>query len=77
MTHIINLKLFASLGRLAPENADTFPVAPGTTVSDLVRQLEIPPEEAKLFFINNRRVEMDTVINDGDRVGIFPPVGGG
>ena len=77
MKHIITLKLFASIGRLTPENADAFPITPGTKVADLVRDLEIPPVEAKLIFINGRRVEQDAVLNDGDRVGIFPPVGGG
>lgn len=77
MSHTISLKLFASLAKRAPENADAFPVAPGATVLELVRQLNIPLKEAKLVFINNRRVELDTVIQDGDRVGIFPPVGGG
>ena len=40
-------------------------------------ELNIPAKDAKLIFINNIRKEHDTLLQDGDRLGIFPPVGGG
>lgn len=73
----IQLKLFATLRALTPDNADTYPIAPGTTVGDIVIQLEIPAKDAKLIFINGVRKPLDTPLADGDRLGIFPPVGGG
>ena len=73
----IQLKLFATLRAYIPENAEAFPIEPGTTVKDIVDALGIPTEDAKLVFINSTRRELATPLADGDRVGIFPPVGGG
>ena len=73
----ITLKLFATLRSYAPENAERFPITPGTTVADVVQALEIPAKDAKLIFVNNIRKEHETPLKDGDRLGIFPPVGGG
>ena len=73
----IQLKLFATLRAYTPENAETYPIEPGTTVKQIVDTLGIPVEEAKLVFVNSTRRDFDTPLADGDRVGIFPPVGGG
>ena len=73
----IQVKLFATLRALAPDNAETYPITPGTTVGDIVTQLSIPAKDAKLIFINGVRKPLDTPLADGDRLGIFPPVGGG
>jgi molybdopterin synthase sulfur carrier subunit len=77
MTFHVTIKLFATLRPYAPADAEHYAVAPGTTVADVVRDLEIPVKDAKLIFINNVRREMDAPLQDGDRLGIFPPVGGG
>ncbi len=73
----IQLKLFATLRAYTPENAETYPIEPGTTVKQIVDTLGIPVEEAKLVFVNSTRRDFDTPLADGDRVGICPPVGGG
>jgi len=73
----IQIKLFATLLEKLPENADNFPVAQGTTVADLVALLAIDPKDAKLIFINGRKGMLDSPLAEGDRVGLFPPVGGG
>lgn len=77
MPYHITLKLFATLRSYIPPDADHFTIAPGTTVIDIVHDLKIPEKYAKLIFINNIRKEIDTPLQDGDRLGIFPPVGGG
>jgi len=73
----IQIKLFATLLEKLPENADHFPVADGCTVGDLVTELDIDPKDAKLIFINGRKGALDSVLAEGDRVGLFPPIGGG
>ena len=73
----IALKCFASLSRFSPPDAEAFPVAPGETVAAFVARLGIPPAELKLVFVNGNHVELSAVLNDGDRVGLFPAVGGG
>jgi len=73
----IQIKLFASLLDKLPENADNFPVQDGTTVASLTDLLGIDPKDAKLIFINGRKGTLDSILREGDRVGLFPPVGGG
>lgn len=77
MSSTVQIKLFATLKRLAPLNADRYPIEPGTTVQDVVEQIGIPINQAKLVFINNRKGTLSSMLSDGDRIGIFPPVGGG
>lgn len=73
----IDLKLFVTLARFLPENAESFPVKPGTCVEKLMDDLGIPKNAVKLIFVNGKRQETSYRLQDGDRVGLFPPVGGG
>ena len=77
MTIHIQIKLFATLLDKLPDDADHFPVAEGTTVAALTEMLAIDRKDAKLIFINGRKGMLNTPLADGDRVGLFPPVGGG
>jgi molybdopterin converting factor small subunit len=77
MKATIDLKLFATLAARLPANATEFAIEAGTTIGQLIDRLEISPSEAKLIFVNGVRTELDTVLQGGERVGIFPPVGGG
>jgi molybdopterin converting factor small subunit len=78
MNATIDLKLFATLASHLPANAAELAIEEGaTTIRQLIDRLEIPLPEAKLIFVNGVRKDLDTVLHGGDRVGIFPPVGGG
>jgi hypothetical protein len=73
----IQIKLFASLGRYLPDNSDSFPIDPGITVRALALQLGIPIESARLIFVNGQKRDLSAMLSGGERVAIFPPVGGG
>ncbi|WP_428559249.1 MAG: MoaD/ThiS family protein [Solidesulfovibrio sp. DCME] len=73
----IELRCFATLAPLTPSNANALPIGPGETVNALIDRLGIPREEVKIVFVNGTAADLDRVLADGDRVGIFPPVGGG
>ena len=60
-----------------PASADNYTIEAGVTVQRLLDHLEIPPGKAKLIFINGVKADFNTALNGGERVGIFPPVGGG
>ena len=75
-THI-QLKLFATLQQFMPDSADNFTIEAGTTIQNLLDKLDIPPAKAKLIFIDGIKADMNQTLNGGERVGIFPPVGGG
>ncbi|MBW2108052.1 MAG: MoaD/ThiS family protein [Deltaproteobacteria bacterium] len=77
MTAHIALKLFASLKRYTPAQADRFSITPGLTIADLLKELNVPLAEVKLVFVNGVKQDMNMPLKDGDRVGIFPAVGGG
>ncbi len=49
----------------------------GTTVSDVLNRLDVPIKTVKLIFINSVHAQGETVLKDGDRLGLFPPVAGG
>jgi sulfur-carrier protein len=73
----VQIKLFATLRKFQPLNGDDYPVDSGMTIRDVVDRLGIPIKEAKLIFINGKKGELSTVLHGGERIGIFPPVGGG
>jgi molybdopterin synthase sulfur carrier subunit len=77
----IRVKLFATLGRRIAGGAagDLFPVEvpEGSTIADLIHQLNLPQEEVKVTFINARTRPLDWPLQPEDEVGIFPPIGGG
>lgn len=73
----IELKCFATLAKYLPDNRDDYPIEPGETIRSLVDKLDMPVDDVTLMFVNAVRSDLDTEIKDGDRVGLFPPVGGG
>ena len=73
----IQIKLFASLQKFMPASAENFAIEAGITVGALIQQLNIPQDMIKLVFIDNVHAGLDTTLKGGERVGIFPPVGGG
>ena len=73
----IQIRFFATLQIFMPAAAENYRIEAGTTVGALLRQLDIPPDRIKLVFIDGVRAELTSTLKGGERVGIFPPVGGG
>lgn len=77
----VTVKLFASLALFSPGGLPGTPfivdLDPSATVQQLVDQLGIPGEEMKVAFVNGLIRELDWILQPGDQVGIFPPIGGG
>jgi len=77
----VNLSLYASLASHLPEkctaNSCTMELAAGTSIRELLDQLNIGIDEPKVMFINGVHARLDDIIKDGDRVAIFPPIAGG
>ncbi len=76
-TIVIDLKLYASLKPFSPKTADGVAIVPGTTVAALIERFGIPAGEVSLIFVNGRLRDPSTPLQGGERVGLFPPVGGG
>ena len=77
MTVYVEIMLFATLSRFTPVSASNYPVASGTTVKNLLNQLNIPEDEVKLVFVNGIQCDFKFVLKGDERIGIFPAIGGG
>lgn len=73
----IALKCYATLARRQPPDAASFPVRPGETVRALMARLDIPADQVAIVMLNGKSVELGAALADGDRLGLFPAVGGG
>lgn len=71
------LKCFATLTPFSPEGGEYIWSREAGTVAELMDELGVPAHEVKLIFVNGISVEPDRKLVDGDRVGLFPAVGGG
>jgi molybdopterin converting factor small subunit len=65
------------VGGYEPANGILLEPAEGETVRSLCDRLGIPSEKIKMVMVNGRSSSLDHSIVEGDRVGLFPPVGGG
>ncbi len=77
MTAHITIKLFATLKQFTPVASERYSIRPGITVKKLLEELGVPQEEVKLVFIDGVKSELGFVLKGGERIGIFPAVGGG
>lgn len=78
----IQLNLFASLTKFLPDPegagfSNLVEIEKGTTIEALLDRLKIPREQPKIIFLNGIHAEGTTVLKEGDRLGIFPPLAGG
>ena len=48
-----------------------------STLADLADVLALPREQIKVTFVNGIARQLDHRLDPGDKIGIFPPVGGG
>lgn len=76
---MIEVRLFATLAPKSRRGKRRFEVEPasGLTVLDVVRQEELNPSDIHIVMRNGSHAKLDSVLEDGDRIGLFPPVGGG
>ena len=73
----ITVKCFATLSSFQPKDEEHFPLEAGETVAGLIERLGIAPGMVAVMFVNGVHADGDRVLADGDRVGLFPAVGGG
>jgi MoaE-MoaD fusion protein len=79
----VRLLFFATLKDIVGSREMRLDVPPGATISDVLTHLEGTYPRVKdyrpvvLTAINEEYVGLDTAVQDGDEVAIFPPVSGG
>ncbi len=60
-----------------PYHGISLEIAPGTPVSQVIHRLGLPAREVTLIMVDGRRQEADFVLQGDERLGLFPPIGGG
>ncbi len=77
----IEVNLYATLKKYMKNETEgkssVIDVENGVCVKDVIQKLKIPADSVKLIFINGVHAKRDTILKDGARLGLFPPVGGG
>ncbi len=76
----LEVRVFAGLHKYIPSARRGEPLhleTAGCNGYELLKLLNIPVEEAFTFMVNGQRQDLSNRLADGDRIGIFPPVGGG
>ena len=77
----IDVFLYATLSKYLPEGSTnrstTLNLPEGSIVQDIIEALGVPEKTVKLIFINGCHARMETPLSENDRIGLFPPVGGG
>jgi len=76
---MIRVKLYANLVEYSKSKKKEFEILwfDGMTIEKILKDEGISKKITKIIMINGRRQDIDFVLKDGDRVAIFPPVGGG
>ena len=77
----VQLNLYASLSRYLPEGTNgkscIMDLEEGATIKEILDQLRVPMDTVKIIFLNGIHATGDAVLEDGDKLGVFPPVAGG
>ncbi len=78
----IEIKLLTGLKKYLPDpglsgTVRVLEIAEPATVKTVLENLEIPSDMPKVIMLNDRQGTLDDPVAHGDRVTVFPPVGGG
>jgi len=75
----ITVELQVHLKQYSPNGAAVFEVEvpQGTTVDSIVNGLGIPEEMASVIVVNREKGEPETVLREGDKLTLIPPLAGG
>ena len=77
----IEVRLYATLRKYYPDLGIGEPLVMAlddkAKLGNLLNELKLPKEEVKVAFVNGKWEEEGYLLRDGDRIGIFSPIGGG
>ena len=77
---LLQVRLYATLRRYQPSIAKgilTIDMPAASSVAEVVKHLAIDPAEIHIVMVNGIGSELDRILVDDDRVGLFPALGGG
>lgn len=77
---LIEVRLYATLKRHAPSAAGrvlAVDMPEGSTAADVIAKVGVDADEVHILMVNGVSSPLDQVLAEGDRLGLFPAVGGG
>lgn len=77
----VEIRLYASLRQYhpSPESSQALVIklSDKANLGDLLSELKIPKEEIAITMVNGRSEKEGYLLQDKDRIGLFPLIGGG
>ena len=77
----IEVRLYATLRKYYPDLGIGEPLVMAlddkAKLGNLLNELKLPKEEVKVALVNGKWEDESYLLRDGDRIGIFSPIGGG
>ncbi len=73
----VTVKLNASLrqrqGGVSNDGTLLLEIEENATAREVLQKLGIPLEKVKMIILNGKGANFDSILNDGDRIALFPP----
>ncbi len=77
MPHV-QVKLYATFRAYSNGAASVeVPIDSGQTVRDVLDRLGVPADQVRILFVDNRAGELGQSLQGGEKLGLFPAIGGG
>lgn len=74
----VQVSLFATLrSRIDGAPSVDVDIEPGRTVEQVLAELGITPDQARIVFVDNRISNMSKRLDGGEKLSVFPAIGGG
>ncbi len=73
----VEVVLYASLQKYKSRIQNGYSIENQISVGDILVELGIPEDYVGLVFIDNKRSQLDSVLEGGEKLSLFPPIGGG
>jgi len=80
MSEKVNIRFYAELNELLPSkwrnSAFNYEIKKPRSVKDLIEAIGVPHTEFDLIFIDDRSVDINYLVEGGERIRIYPPTNG-
>jgi len=79
----VKITFFGRFREITGENETTLEIKKDLTLKEIIEIIlrEYPKlkeeKNSMLFSVNHRYASLETIVRDGDKIAVFPPVGGG
>ncbi|HTY23093.1 MAG TPA: MoaD/ThiS family protein [Desulfomonilaceae bacterium] len=76
----VQIHLYATLASYLPDSgaeANSIEASDGSSIGTVLNRLGIPPDAPKIILLNGVHADLQTILKDGDKLAVFPPIAGG